>query len=126
MLNPLSELSLSQTPLPAHLERRQVIDFDHSLESALGDLEQCRSLVKSQQTDIVELLVHRNSPRAADAMAVPHKIRCKWLLSRLIYRARKDSAELNGQIWTMRDGARQPRQQENLFETEIVMGRITL
>jgi hypothetical protein len=29
------------------------MDFDHSLQSALRDLEQRRSLIKSQQADIV-------------------------------------------------------------------------
>jgi hypothetical protein len=53
MFNPLPELSLSQTPLTAHFKCRQFMDFDHSLQSALGDLEQRRSLIKSQQADIV-------------------------------------------------------------------------
>jgi|SRR5688500_165705 hypothetical protein len=59
MFNPLPELSLSYPPLTAYLKGRQLVDFDHSVESALGNLEQCRSLVKRQQTDTVELLVHR-------------------------------------------------------------------
>ena len=53
MFNPLPELSLPQTPLAAYLKRGQLMNFDHSLESALGDLEQCRSLIKGQQTDTV-------------------------------------------------------------------------
>jgi hypothetical protein len=53
MFNPLPELSLSQTPLAADFKGWQLMDFDHPLESALGDLEQGRSLIKSQQADIV-------------------------------------------------------------------------
>lgn len=48
MFNPLPELSLSQPPLTADLEGRQLTGFDHSLESALGYLKQCRSLIKGQ------------------------------------------------------------------------------
>ena len=59
MFNPLPKLSLPYPPLTAYLKGRQLIGFDHSVESALGNLEQCRSLVKRQQTDTVELLVHR-------------------------------------------------------------------
>ena len=48
MFNPLPELSLSYPPLTAYLESRQLVDFDHSVESTLGNLEQCRSLIKRQ------------------------------------------------------------------------------
>src|SRR5688572_30102723 len=48
MFNPLPKLSLSYPPLTAYLERRQLVDFDHPVESALGNLKQCRSLVKRQ------------------------------------------------------------------------------
>jgi hypothetical protein len=39
MFNPLPKLSLSYPPLTAYLEGWQLVDFDHSLESALGNLE---------------------------------------------------------------------------------------
>ena len=48
MFNPLPELSLSYPPLTAYLKGRQLVDFDHSVKSALGNLEQCRSLIKRQ------------------------------------------------------------------------------
>ncbi len=48
MFNPLPKLTLSHPPLTADLERRQLVDFDHPVESALGDLKQCRSLVERQ------------------------------------------------------------------------------
>jgi hypothetical protein len=73
MFNPLPKLSLSYPPLTAYLERRQLVDFDHPVESALGNLKQCRSLIKRQQTNTVELLVHKSLelPAAANAMAMP-------------------------------------------------------
>jgi hypothetical protein len=48
MFNPLPELSLSYPPLTAYLEGRQLVDFDHPVESALGNLEQSRSFIKRQ------------------------------------------------------------------------------
>jgi len=39
MFNPLPKLSLSYPPLTPYLEGWQLVDFDHSLESALGNLE---------------------------------------------------------------------------------------
>ena len=48
MFDPLPKLSLSYPPLTAYLERRQLVNFDHPVERALGNLKQCRSLIKRQ------------------------------------------------------------------------------
>ena len=60
MFDPLPKLSLSYPPLTAYLERRQLVNFDHPVERALGNLKQCRSLIKRQETNTVGLLVHKS------------------------------------------------------------------
>ena len=39
MFNPLPKLSLPYPPLTAYLEGRQLVNFDHSVKRALGNLE---------------------------------------------------------------------------------------